>query len=90
VEVTAVATRLDLDNPSAEPPGAAEPLVWQIAYALHVAHQPDSTACCVTCPVSEPWPCPPSRLAARGFLLAVRLGRSGDKNRWPINQRPRW
>ncbi|GAA1803096.1 hypothetical protein GCM10009682_26180 [Luedemannella flava] len=82
--------RLDLADPPAEPPASADPLVWRIAYALHVVHRPDSTACCVTCAGSEPWPCRPSRLAARGFEHAVRLRRSPARDHWPINQRPRW
>ncbi|WP_344131997.1 hypothetical protein [Luedemannella flava] len=78
----------DLDNPPADPPEGAHPLVWRMAQAIRIAHQPDSTACCVTCRVSVAWPCAPSRLAARGLLLALRLRQAPA--RWPSNQRIPW
>ncbi|GAA1838973.1 hypothetical protein GCM10009682_64010 [Luedemannella flava] len=69
----------DPDDPPLEPPDGTEPVVWRMAQAIRAAHQPDSTACCVTCRVNVPWPCPPSRLAARGFLLAIRLRRTSRR-----------
>lgn len=83
--------RFNLDDPPAEPPEGADPLAWRMAHELRVAHQPDSTNCCVTCRVNQPWPCPPSRLAARGYRLALRLRQTPDEVWWPgYNQRTNW
>lgn len=82
--------RFDLDDPPADPPEGADPLVWRMAHALREAHQPDSTACCVTCPYSEPWPCRPSKLAASGYRLALRLAQSTGPRWAGHNQRIPW
>jgi hypothetical protein len=68
--------KFNLEDPPNEPPDGANPLVWQLASALRAAHQPDITSCCVTCRGSVAWPCPPSRLAAKGYRLALRIGQA--------------
>lgn len=79
----------DPDNPPAEPPANADPLVWRMAHEIRTAHQPDRTQCCVTCPGSTGWPCEPARIAARGYLLALRCGPQPPV-RWPTNERVPW
>ncbi|WP_344078259.1 hypothetical protein [Luedemannella helvata] len=81
-----IRVNFDPDNPPPEPPAAADPLVWRMAHEIRAAHQPDQTQCCVTCRDSVGWPCKPARIAARGYLLALRLDATASV-RWPINNR---
>jgi hypothetical protein len=86
-----IVARFDLEDPPDEPPEGADPLVWRMATAIRAVHQPDATSCCVCCAGSEPWPCAPSRLAARGYRLALRLRQTPDEIWWPgYNQRTNW
>jgi hypothetical protein len=82
--------RFDPENPPAEPPEGADPLVWSMATAIRASHQPDATQCCVACPGSEPWPCPPSNLVARGYRLALRLKQMPEPPRWTGYNRRIW
>ncbi|GAA5193124.1 hypothetical protein GCM10023322_54310 [Rugosimonospora acidiphila] len=58
----------DPENPPEQPPeGCADPLLWRVAHALHLEHQPEQDSRC-TC--GEMFPCSRAGLAARGMLTA--------------------
>ncbi|MGC9667156.1 hypothetical protein ACNTMW_11445 [Planosporangium sp. 12N6] len=64
----------DIENPPEEPPDGADRLVWLLAWAVHVEHQPGANGFCVapTCArQSVLWPCHQSKLATGGFLFAA-------------------
>lgn len=64
----------DPDDPPAEPPRGAEPVLWVVAYALHAEHRPGVDGFCVagTCRARLlVWPCHASELARAGLLQAV-------------------
>jgi hypothetical protein len=69
--VVSVRLPFDPENPPERPPAASEPLVWRLAYRIHRDHQPDQDGRCVLCRPPTTWPCPGSRLSARGFLAAL-------------------
>ena len=60
----------DPEQPPAEPPPGADPLIWRLAYGLHSDHRPHTDGFCVTC--RQFWPCAPRRLADQGFAAAFR------------------
>jgi hypothetical protein len=72
----------DPEQPSAEPPAGADPLIWRLAFGLHRDHRPHNDGFCQTCRAY--WPCAPHNLARLGFVAAVRspgasrAGRAGN------------
>lgn len=50
----------------------ADPLLWNIACPVMVAHQPDRHGDCVHC--LDVWPCPPHQMAQRA-MVASRASR---------------
>lgn len=65
-----------LNNPPATPPGNAHPTVWRLAHIVRTEHQAGPDEWCTACRnPREPSPCPPSRLAQRGFALALDFPR---------------
>jgi hypothetical protein len=60
-------TPFDPDEPPAEPPdGCVDPGLWQLAYALHVAHRADGGRC----GCGEPHPCEAWWQAVAGLSAA--------------------
>lgn len=60
--------QFDPEDPPEQPPtGCRDPLLWRVAHALHLEHQPEPDNRC-TC--GEVFPCPRAGLAARGLLIA--------------------
>jgi hypothetical protein len=68
-----VTLSFDPEHPPAEPPPGCDPVLWRLAYQVHVDHRPGVDAFCLarTCRAAfSAWPCQPARLAAQGFLGA--------------------
>jgi hypothetical protein len=64
----------DIQNPPEQPPEGADRLLWLLAWAVHVEHQPGTNGFCTapTCAKdSALWPCGRSMLASGGFLFAA-------------------
>jgi hypothetical protein len=78
----------DPENPPEQPPeGCSDPLLWRVARALHLAHQPEPDNRC-TC--GEVFPCGRAALAVRGLLAACTCrppqpagSGAGQPRRWP-------
>lgn len=58
----------DPEDPPAEPPPDADPLVWRLSYGLYQDHRVHTDGFCVTC--KQFWPCPNRRTAERGLAVA--------------------
>ena len=70
------------DSPPAMVPRNVHPLVWGLAYAVHVAHVPGADGWCVACRPRTLWRCPPSMMARRGFAFVFALQRRRERREW--------
>lgn len=64
----------DPADPPADPPRDADPVLWVVAYALHVEHRPGVDGFCIagTCRARfSVWPCHASELARAGLCQSV-------------------
>jgi hypothetical protein len=78
VERVRVVSRIlpcELANPPEDAPEGADRMLWLLAWSLHSEHQPGPDGLCLagSCGGAnpEPFPCPASKLAQAGFLVAT-------------------
>ncbi|NJC63912.1 hypothetical protein HC028_05230 [Planosporangium flavigriseum] len=73
-EGTTVRAEFDQQNPPAQPPRGADPLLWRLSYQVWTDHQPAVDQFCQAGACRDafrPWPCPPRRFAMVGLLAAA-------------------
>jgi hypothetical protein len=63
----------DTEHPPEQPPAAADPLIWRLAYGLRGDHiKADADGRCAAC--REPAPCHLLSVALEGLVLAMARG----------------